>query len=158
MWQLCSQSQQALELCPDAKSIIDYRMVGIEIHFQMESSYPPIKLARTYCVGRIYRWKNMSSARINAPLTSARLSMTNLQPVWKSTLLCMQRMYDEKWASKDKQIHPDWSEMWCSVIGSEMQTGVVLLLHRNWCKINWRLYKDSSGGLMTRTTYINCFM
>ena len=145
--------QQALELCPDAKSYTDYRKLleskdidGVIISTPL-NWHAPIVLNALAAGKHVFCEKAMART-----LDECKAIYDTYNQSEKVLYFCMQRMYDEKYIKGMQMIHS-------GLIGDVVGMRCHWFRNADWRrpvpspelerKINWRLYKDSSGGLMT---------
>ena len=145
--------QQALELCPDAKSYTDYRKLleskdidGVIISTPL-NWHAPIVLDALAAGKHVFCEKAMART-----LDECKAIYDTYNQSEKVLYFCMQRMYDEKYIKGMQMIHS-------GLIGDVVGMRCHWFRNADWRrpvpspelerKINWRLYKDSSGGLMT---------
>ena len=145
--------QQALELCPDAKSYTDYRKLleskdidGVIISTPL-NWHAPIVLDALAAGKHVFCEKAMART-----LDECKAIYDTYNQSDKVLYFCMQRMYDEKYIKGMQMIHS-------GLIGDVVGLRCHWFRNADWRrpvpspelerKINWRLYKESSGGLMT---------
>ena len=145
--------QQALELCPDAKSYTDYRKLleskdidGVIISSPL-NWHAPIVLDALAAGKHVFCEKAMART-----LDECKAIYDTYNQSEKVLYFCMQRMYDEKYIKGMQMIHS-------GLIGDVVGMRCHWFRNADWRrpvpspelerKINWRLYKASSGGLMT---------
>ena len=145
--------QQALELCPDAKPYTDYRKLleskdidGVIISTPL-NWHAPIVLDALAAGKHVFCEKAMART-----LDECKAIYDTYNQSDKVLYFCMQRMYDEKYIKGMQMIHS-------GLIGDVVGLRCHWFRNADWRrpvpspelerKINWRLYKESSGGLMT---------
>ena len=145
--------QQALALCPDAKPYKDYRKLleSAEIDGVIISTplnwHAPIVLDALAAGKHVFCEKAMARTLDECKAIYDAYAHTD-----KVLYFCMQRMYDEKYIKGIQMIHS-------GLIGDVVGLRCHWFRNADWRrpvplpelerKINWRLYKESSGGLMT---------
>lgn len=145
--------QQALELCPDAKPYTDYRELleskeidGVIIATPL-NWHAPIVLDALAAGKHVFCEKAMAHT-----LSECRAVYDAYLHTDRTLYFCMQRMYDEKYIKAMQMIHS-------GLIGDVVGMRCHWFRNADWRrpvptpelerKINWRLYQESSGGLMT---------
>jgi len=145
--------QQAIEACPGAKAYTDYHKLledrdidGVIISTPLNWHAPIVLDAlsagkHVFCEKAMARTLDECKAIYDAYLHTDR-----------ALYFCMQRMYDEKYTKGMEMIHS-------GLIGEVVGMRCYWFRNADWRrevpspelerKINWRLYKESSGGLMT---------
>lgn len=145
--------QQALALCPGAKPYTDYRELleskeidGVIIATPL-NWHAPIVLDALAAGKHVFCEKAMAHS-----LSECKAIYDAYLHTDRALYFCMQRMYDEKYVKGMQMIHS-------GLIGDVVGMRCHWFRNADWRrpvpapelerKINWRLYKESSGGLMT---------
>ncbi|WP_217932078.1 Gfo/Idh/MocA family protein [Bacteroides caecimuris] len=148
--------QQAVELCPGAKAYTDYRKLlesadidGVIISTPL-NWHAPIVLDALAAGKHVFCEKAMART-----LDECKAIYDAYQTTNQVLYFCMQRMYDEKYIKGMQMIHS-------GLIGDVVGMRCHWFRNADWRRpvpspelehqINWRLYKESSGGLMTELT------
>ncbi len=143
----------ALDLCPGAKGYTDYRKLleskeidGVIIATPL-NWHAPILLDALAAGKHVFCEKAMART-----LEECKTIYNTYQQSDRVLYFCMQRMYDEKYVKAMQMIHS-------GLIGDLVGMRCHWFRNNDWRrpvpspelerKINWRLYKESSGGLMT---------
>lgn len=143
----------ALDLCPRAKSYKRYQKLledknidGVVIATPL-NWHAPIVLDALSAGKHVFCEKAMART-----MEECKMIYDAYQKTDKVLYFCMQRMFDEKYIQGIQMIHS-------GVIGDIVGARCHWFRNHNWRrpvplpelekKINWRLYKESSGGLMT---------
>lgn len=145
--------QKALDLCPEAKAYNDYRKLledkeidGVIISTPL-NWHAPIVLDALAAGKHVFCEKAMALT-----LKECKEIYDTYKQSDKVLYFCMQRMYDEKYIKGVQMIHS-------GLIGDVVGMRCHWFRNADWRRpvpsselermINWRLYKESSGGLMT---------
>lgn len=143
----------ALDLCPGAKGYTDYRKLleskeidGVIIATPL-NWHAPILLDALAAGKHVFCEKAMART-----LEECKTIYNTYQQSDRVLYFCMQRMYDEKYVKAMQMIHS-------GLIGDLVGMRCHWFRNNDWRrpvpspelerKINWRLYQESSGGLMT---------
>ncbi len=143
----------AAELCPEAKHYTDYRRVLEDKNVDGVIISTPLHLHAPMILDSLMAGKHVFCEKAMARTMDECKSIYNAYQLTDKVLyFCMQRMYDEKYIKGVQMIRQ-------GLIGEVVGMRCHWFRNADWrreCpspdlerKINWRLYKESSGGLMT---------
>ncbi len=143
----------AAELCPEAKQYTDYRRVLEDRDVDGVIISTPLHLHASMVLDSLMAGKHVFCEKAMArTLDECKAIYNAYQLTDKALYFCMQRMYDEKYIKGVQMIRQ-------GLIGDVVGMRCHWFRNADWrreCpspdlerKINWRLYKESSGGLMT---------
>ena len=145
--------QAAAELCPKAKTYTDYKKMleSPDIDGVIISS--PLNLHAPMVLDSLAAGKHVFCEKAMAlTMDECKAIYDAYQKTGKVLYFCMQRMFDEKYIKGVQMIHS-------GLIGDVVGARCHWFRNHDWRrpvpspdlerKINWRLYKESSAGLMT---------
>lgn len=145
--------EEASALCPTAARYTDYREVLDRKDIDGVIIATPIYTHAQITIDALAAGKHVFCEKAMARTMDECLAVYNAyQNTDKSLYFCMQRMYDEKYVKGVQQIHD-------GLIGDVVGMRCHWFRNADWRKplprpederiVNWRLYRDLSGGLMT---------
>jgi predicted dehydrogenase len=143
----------ASELCPSAKTYTDYKKLLESKEIDGVVIATPLNWHAPMVLDSLDAGKHVFCEKAMAlTMDECKAVYDAYQKTDKVLYFCMQRMFDEKYIQGIRMIHS-------GTIGEVVGARCYWLRNHDWRrpvpspelerKINWRLYKESSGGLMT---------